>query len=211
MILDNLNAVVNFHSSICIDKNIYIDPLGFKSKLNNAKLVFITHPHWDHLDAESIKNVSNNQTAFICTQDSRKSLIELGIEEKNILVVSPEQKYEAFDIEFETFSAYNLKKEFHPKANAWVGYLLKINGIKYAICGDSDATPELKKIRADVLFVPIGGTYTMNALEAAELTNCVKPKIVVPMHFGEIVGDKSLIDEFAENLNVGILCINFIK
>jgi len=46
----------------------------------------------------------------------------------------------------------------------------------------------MKDIRADVALLPVGGTYTMNAKEAAEATDRIKPRIAVPMHWGSVVG-----------------------
>ena len=38
-------------------------------------------------------------------------------------------------------------------------------------------------------FIPIGGTYTMDALEASKFVNKLKPKVVVPIHYGMVLGD----------------------
>ena len=73
-------------------------------------------------------------------------------------------------------------------------------------CCDSDATPELNGLKTDVLLVPIGGTYTMTVWEASQLTNNIKPKKVIPTHYGEIVGEKSLGKEFEKLINKDIVC-----
>ena len=57
------------------------------------------------------------------------------------------------------------------------------------------------KVTCDVAFVPVGGTYTMDVKEAAELVNIIEPKIVVPTHYGSIVGDISLGKTFKENID----------
>jgi len=62
--------------------------------------------------------------------------------------------------------------------------------------GDTDVVDEINSINCDVLFVPIGGTYTMDYKEAAEYTNNIKPKVVIPIHYGSIVGDINLGEEF---------------
>jgi len=46
--------------------------------------------------------------------------------------------------------------------------------------------------------LPVGGTYTMNADEAAEATGFINPKQAVPYHWGDIVGDKNDAKRFAE-------------
>ena len=46
-------------------------------------------------------------------------------------------------------------------------------------------------MKADVAFLPIGGTYTMDPEEAAGLAKSIGPQIAVPMHYGFVVGSPS--------------------
>ena len=55
--------------------------------------------------------------------------------------------------------------------------------------GDRVAVPDLERIRAEVAFLPIGGTYTMDYREAAVLAKKLSPKVAVPMHYGFVVGE----------------------
>ncbi|KAI4453936.1 serine hydroxymethyltransferase [Holotrichia oblita] len=136
--LQNFN--VNYHASIVIDGNIYIDPLNIEAEPHNAKAVFITHSHWDHLSIEDIKKVSNSETCFIAPDDCLEALEFAGFN------VRP-----SWDIKYSTFPSYNIDKIFHPKDKNWKGYIIEVDGIKYAVCGDSDFTPEFAKIKCDVL------------------------------------------------------------
>ena len=106
----------------------------------------------------------------------------------SVLTVVPDEKYEAAGISFETTPAYNRLKPFHPKKNRWVGYIVILNGARIWIAGDTDATPEAASVRCDVAMVPVGGTYTMTAPEAAALVNRIRPAAAVPTHYGTIVG-----------------------
>ena len=78
-------------------------------------------------------------------------------------------------IRFETIPAYNVNKKFHPKESNWVGYIITINNVRYYIAGDTDITEENRKVKCDVAFVPVGGTYTMDFKEAAQLINEIQP------------------------------------
>ena len=66
----------------------------------------------------------------------------------------------------------------------------------------------MKDINCDIALLPVGGTYTMDALEAAEAANEIKPKIAVPMHWGSIVGQEDDANKFSEKaeVEVRILC-----
>ena len=75
----------------------------------------------------------------------------------------------------------------------------------YYIAGDTDENEDNEKVICDVAFVPVGGTYTMTALEAAKFVNLIKPKIAIPIHYGSIVGNKEDAKFFVEKLDEGII------
>ena len=87
---------------------------------------------------------------------------------------------------------------------AGFGYIIELNGLRYYIAGDTDITEENKQVKCDVALIPVGGTYTMNAKEAAELVNEIKPKVAVPIHYGDIVGTKADAEKFIELLDKNI-------
>ena len=181
------------HSCIKFNKGevIYFDPFKIEKNYNDADVIFITHDHYDHYSEEDIDKVVKEGTIIVAPEDLLTKLLKKGFERDNMVLVTPNQKYTVKGIEFETIPAYNVNKQFHPKANEWVGYVLKIEGVTYYIAGDTDITEENKKVKCDVAFVPVGGTFTMDYKEAAELINEIKPKIAVPTHYGSIVGEKS--------------------
>ena len=191
------NIDVNYHSSIKIN-DIYVDPFEIKNNKKDARIIFITHSHYDHFSVKDIDKIVNNSTVFVCTEDVKLELEKLY--KNKIVVASVNESYVVDDVKFTTFPSYNEGKPFHPRSNNWVGYVIEVNGVKYAIIGDSDKTSEVMTIKCDVLFVPIGGTYTMNAKEASELVNVIKPKLVIPVHYNGIVGNKDNEKEFLDNI-----------
>ena len=72
------------------------------------------------------------------------------------------------------------------------------------IAGDTDRIPEGEAVQCDIAMVPIGGTYTMNAKEAAEFVNAMRPHTVVPTHYASIVGSLDDAREFVRHLDRGI-------
>ena len=104
----------------------------------------------------------------------------------------------------EAVHAYNIGKEFHPKENNWLGYVITIEGTRIYVCGDMDATPEAKAVKCDIVLVPIGGKYTMDPKEAAAFVNGLKPQIAIPTHYGSIVGDKADGEAFAKLVDPSI-------
>lgn len=194
---------VNYHASIRFEKNnkiIYFDPFKIENNLNDADYIFITHSHYDHYSESDIKKVMKDDTKFIITSDLEDKVKALGISSNNVTVAYPEEKYTVGSLNFNTIPAYNINKSFHKKSYNWVGYNVNIDGTKYYIVGDSDATDELKNVKCDVIFIPVGGTYTMNDEEAATVVNEMNPKYAVPIHYGES-GSRANADAFVNKLN----------
>lgn len=198
-----MDIKLNYHSSVLINNLIWIDPLKVCGDVK-VKYIFITHPHWDHFSVDDIKKIMTKNTKFVCPL-SMKTDFE-GNFKNNVLYVEPNNKYVFDGIEFETFSAYNINNQYHPKVNGWVGYTIVMDGQTITITGDTDYTAELEKLHTDILLVPIGGTYTMNIGEAVDLVNLINPKKVIPTHYGDVVGDKDMGKEFSKLINNKIIC-----
>ena len=189
---------INCHSSIRIakEKIVYIDPFRIKEVPHDADFIFITHSHYDHFSTEDILKVAKIDTSFVTVQETKSSLELMGIPEEQIIIVEPNNKYEVQEIKFETVSSYNENKKYHPKENNWVGYIIELNGIKYYIAGDTDNISEIQNIKCDIAFLPIGGEFTMNAKEGANLANKLDVKVIIPTHYGELVGTKEDLEQF---------------
>ena len=200
------NIEVLYHSSIRInkEKTIYIDPFKIDRNYNDADIIFITHDHYDHYSEEDIDKVINEKTIIVIPEELLTKVLKKGINKEAIITIEPNKKYMVQGIKFETIPAYNINKTFHPKENDWVGYVIEINGVKYYIAGDTDITEENKKVKCDVAFVPVGGTYTMDFKEAAQLVNEIQPKVAVPIHYGSVVGTKQDAEKFVKLLHTNI-------
>ena len=199
----NFNIKINTHSSIKITetgKVFYFDPFELRGKFNDADYIFVTHDHYDHLDPKSIQNAMNDKTKLICPKTIAKTLAsDAGIRDTaRIIQLKPGDKVDLEDgINVEAIPAYNINKQFHQKVFEWIGFLLDVKGIRFYVAGDTDATGEAKSVKCDVALIPIGGTYTMDYEQAAALANEIKPKVVIPTHYGNVVGEYALGKKFA--------------
>ena len=207
------NIEVLCHSSIKFNKGliIYFDPFKINENYHDADIIFITHSHYDHYSEEDISKVIKDNTTIVVPKDLEDMVLQFGFAKEHIIVVSPNEEYSVLGINFKTIPAYNTNKNFHPKSNEWVGYIVNLDQTTYYIAGDTDITEENRQFKCDVAFVPIGGTYTMTYSEAAELINEIKPQIAVPIHYGLIVGNKEDANNFANLVDKEIECKILIR
>jgi L-ascorbate metabolism protein UlaG (beta-lactamase superfamily) len=174
--------------------NVYIDPWGV-TQVEPADAIFITHAHFDHFQTEEIERLRKDGTKIVAPRDVAREL------SGDVTAVRPGDSLEVAGISVQAVPAYNIleeRLENHPKANEWVGYVMTLGSNTYYHAGDTDHVPELSAVRADVAFLPIGGTYTMDPGEAAGLAKAISPRIAVPMHYGFVVGSPSDAERFAK-------------
>lgn len=185
------------HSSIRIKEDviIYIDPFKIDKEYHDADYIFCTHSHYDHFSPEDIEKVKKENTILIITNDIKKEAEKLVSE---VITVEPEMEYTIKGLSFRTTYSYNINKQFHPKENKWVGYIIEVSNKKYYIAGDTDNIQEIQDIECDEALIPIGGTYTMDYKEAADLANIIRAKVIIPTHYGSIVGKKEDAIKFKE-------------
>lgn len=170
-------------------KVLYFDPYGVPDASHDADYIFITHDHYDHFSPEDISRVAGEGTLLIVPESARAAAETVGLA---VLPVKIGQSVTLPGVAFHAVPAYNIGKKFHPRARDWLGYVIEFGGRTCYVAGDTDCTPEAEAVRCDVALLPIGGTYTMNAQEAAGLARSIGPRLVIPTHYSSAAAPRQL-------------------
>lgn len=171
------------HDSFRIDasKTIYLDPYQVSSD-PKADLIMITHDHFDHCSPDDVAKIQQPGTVIVTEKDSAKKLTG------DLRVIKPGESLVVDEVKVEAVPSYNTDKEFHPKRNAWLGFIIEIQGVRVFHAGDTDFIPEMNGFNVDIALLPVSGTYVMTADQAVEAALAISPKLAIPMHYGTIVG-----------------------
>lgn len=194
--LDKITVIEHSAVRIGSDRTVYFDPFHIPGAPHDADIIFVTHDHYDHFSPGDIEKAANGSTVFVAPAGMRKSFAGAGISADRVTFLNPGDSAAVQGIAVEAVAAYNIMKPFHPKGKGWLGYVVTVEGTRVYVCGDTDNTPEARAVKCDIICVPIGGTYTMNAKSAAELVTAVKPAAAIPIHYGSIAGKPADADEF---------------
>jgi L-ascorbate metabolism protein UlaG (beta-lactamase superfamily) len=184
-------------------KNIYLDPFELPEGVPPADIVLITHEHFDHLSPVDLARIVKPSTAIVSISGVAGNLPKQG----TFKAVKPGDTLTVQGIKIEVVPAYNVSKQSHPKEKGFVGFIVHTDGRSIYHAGDTDLIPEMNNIKADVALLPIGGKFTMDASEAAKAANLIKPKVVIPMHWGKVVGTEADVETFKAQVKVPVMIL----
>jgi L-ascorbate metabolism protein UlaG (beta-lactamase superfamily) len=176
-----------YHASTLIEaggKTIYVDPAkpAKLTGLLKADLILISHIHGDHMDPDSIKEVSKADTEILAP-----AAVVQTVTSAQPIANGETKSWQGWTIE--AIAAYNLKRGpaagelFHPKGRD-DGYILTYGGKRFYFSGDTEGIPEMRALKnIDVAFVCMNLPYTMPPEEAADAVKAFHPKVVMPYHY----------------------------
>ena len=194
----------------------YLDPFSLTDAeaAHDADYVLITHAHYDHLSPEDYARVAGEKTVVVAPASMASEIAGLGAAATHLMAAG--EKIELPGLTVEAVPAYNVEPErlaMHPQANGWLGYVITLDGepTRYYVSGDTDQNADNEVVRCDVALVPIGGTYTCDPRQAATFVNALSPAVVVPTHYGSIVGTYDDFDAFAAAVDPAIAVVRKLE
>jgi len=185
---------IRWHGHSCFEitneVTVVTDPhdgrsIGIPAPNVKGDIILVSHDHYDH---NSVKSVDKEDSKVVT--DERKRTIS-GIQIEGVPTFHDEVR--------------------GTKRGKNIVYKFTIDGINFCHLGDLGHDLDKEIInnigQIDILFIPIGGTFTIDANQAWNIINKVKPKIVIPMHYK--IGGLSLpiagIDQFLDKNKYKIL------
>ncbi len=153
---------------------IYIDPWRVPRPSQPADVILITHDHYDHCSPADVDKLRGPQTVIIGNQMA-STVID------GVTTLRPWQSINAGRACIKAVPAYN---SHHPQSFDGLGFIISVNYHDIYYAGDTDLIPEMDRIRPDIAILPIGGRQTMNAETAAEAVRRLRPRWVIPSHWG---------------------------
>ena len=177
--------------------SIAFDPFDLKGEHAPVDFIFISHQHFDHCDPVSIKKLSSESTRVIAPTGCRSELVDV-IDQTDLY--EGRDKVTTKNLTYWAIPAYNINKfrtpteVFHPVELGGVGFIVEVpvegsKNMRFYHAGDTDFINEMKELKKiDVAFLPISGTFVMTLEEALQAAEAIEPDLVIPMHYGKILG-----------------------
>lgn len=172
---------------------IVIDPYQVDAG-SPTDIVLVTHPHHDHCSPADVEKLLNTDGVIVTEAESAQKL------SGDIRIVAPGDELTIASVGIEAVPAYNVDKQFHPKAKNWLGFIITIDGVRIYHAGDTDLIEEMGQMAVDIALLPVSGTYVMTADEAIQAAKRLRPKVAIPMHYDSVVGSAADARRFQEGL-----------
>jgi len=183
------------NKSITIITDPFSDEIGFKMPKLKANIVTVSHDHFDHNNIEAVSSAK---------------------EDKKVFAVNNPGGYEVEGILIEGISTFHDDKNGALRGLNNV-YDIKMDGATLCHMGDlgSDLTEEqVEELDGvDILFVPVGGKYTLDSEHAAKIVNKIEPRVVIPMHY-KVEGlkiDLDSVDKFIKEIGLAAEKLDVLK
>ena len=210
MEINNVKIEFLGHSGFLISngdgKKIFIDPFSISESVANQKadFIFITHSHYDHCSIKDIIKLVKKGTVIVVPADAQSKITKIEDVQMQVIEVGDEIDFGKFKVE--AMPAYNVGKDFHTKADGWVGYVMKFDKVIIYHAGDTDKIPEMSRLtgygkhgQEFIALLPVSGTYVMNADEAADVASMLNVDLAIPMHYGAgVAGTEDDAKKFVE-------------
>lgn len=183
-------------------------PAVIKAEEIQADVLASTHAHADHLDPDALPVIAkNDKTFFIGAPDCEETYQSEGLKRDRYEILSDGESCQASGIEFR--AVYADHGDLAPEA---VGLVMTVDGITIYNTGDTAYAPdrirESLKSDVDIMIAPINGAFgNLDAMQACQLANVVKPCLLIASHFGMFVehgGDPAAFLKIASDLCQGI-------
>ncbi|MFH1391739.1 MAG: MBL fold metallo-hydrolase [Candidatus Diapherotrites archaeon] len=171
-------------------------PVNVK-KLKNIGLIFISNEHFDHFDKEVVEIIANRDHASVIGHESILNDLNIPPSLKNNVKVGDKLSLRGVDIE--------VRSAHYPNSFYPLSFCFTKDKEKIFFAGNTALTDSFNDIDCDVAIVPIGGSSTMDVIDAVRATKTMKPKYAIPMHynsFDSIIADP---EEFKSRIDKSIL------
>ncbi len=205
--IEHASVVLNWRDTV-----IYVDPVGgaaMYAAQPKAGVILVTDIHSDHMDAETLKAVSEGGVPIIAPQAVRDKLpAEL---QSHVTVLANGETHMMGGWKIEAIPMYNTtadRQQYHAKGRG-NGYVIEHDGVRVYLSGDTEDIPEMRALRnIDIAFVCMNLPYTMTEEQAASAVAEFKPRQVYPYHYrgtdgmSDVAKFKKLVNEAAPGVQV---------
>ncbi len=185
------------------------------SKISDAKWVFASHKHSDHLDPGTLPDL------FAASPDAHLVLpmalvdhaIGLGLERSRLIPTTGDETIQVGNLTVTSIPSAHPTFEVTDNGHyPFVGYLIEVDGLHLYHSGDTvvydGLADRLRAFAPDILFLPINGTDArrhslhvppnMSAADAVTLAQTVGSGTVIPHHYDMFTFNTTDVSEFAE-------------
>lgn len=168
-----------------------------EASLKDISAILITHEHFDHFDKKAVETIALANNSKVVAHES--ILKQLSIPKNQQYQISRGGKFILDKMEISAVDAH------HPQSFYPLGYLIKHDGTSVYHAGDTDLMDFFEDIEADVTILPIGGTLTMDVVDAVRAVKTMKPRYAIPMHYNTFEMIKADPREFKAKIEKSIL------
>jgi L-ascorbate metabolism protein UlaG (beta-lactamase superfamily) len=156
---------------------IYINPWRIVRSTFHADVILVSHDHYDACSLADINKLRGKDTQVFSNEKVAREI-------DRVEILRPWQSVHIDRAGIKAVPAYSPGSMQHPQSDQGLGFVISVNYYDIYYAGDSEAIPEMERIRPDIALLPIDGNGTLTVEVAVEVVKQIRPRFVVPFNWG---------------------------
>jgi L-ascorbate metabolism protein UlaG (beta-lactamase superfamily) len=150
---------------------IYINPRRVARSVFHADVILVTQDHYEHCSLADIDKLRGPNTRVIGSEQVAREI-------DDCIVLRP---WQSLTVDRACIKAVPTAVQAkHPQADNGLGFIISVNYFDIYYSGDTQAIPELERIRPDIAILPIDNHGALTVSEAVQLVKAMRPRWVIP-------------------------------
>lgn len=163
---------------------IYIDPFRVTRPAPMADVILISHDHTDHCSPADVAKIRNEATVIL-----GNAAVATHVE--GVTILRSWQAFRSGRTLIKSVPAYN---GLHVRELDHFGFVIAQDHYDLYYAGDTGVIPEMANLRPDIAILPISGKHTMTVQDAVEAVKLLRPRWVIPSHWGNLLDGGTIAD-----------------
>jgi L-ascorbate metabolism protein UlaG (beta-lactamase superfamily) len=158
---------------------IYIHPWRVVRSTFHAEVILIGNEHYASCSTADVRKLTGPETKILGNEAVKEEIPDCEI-------LRPWQSITIENASIKGIPAYSTKRMQYPKEAGGLGFVISVNLYDIYYAGNTEITPEMDLIRPDIAILPIAGDGMLDIEGAVEVVKKMRPRWVIPSHWGDV-------------------------
>lgn len=166
---------------------IYINPWRVVRSVFHADVILVGHHQYEFCSPADIAKLRGPETRIITNEAVAQEI-------EDCTIIRPLQSVTIDRAGIKAIPAYSTTDMRFPAEAGGLGFVISLNYYDIYYAGSTEVIPELELVKPDIAILPINGGGILSVEDAVEVVKMMRPRWVIPSHWGGVGENATLVD-----------------